>query len=295
MSRFMDYGGRKKLKAWIGANFLGKTDCAADAALLGGKPPSYYAGPPVNLMDNSWFIPRYLVNQRGQASYTTLWGMAIDRWYLGSYNSNPSTMTLTENGIRLSGGNRYMQTRIMNIDVTRPHVAGFCINENIVCIYYTPEYIQNAMQKHGFLPVSLETIPDGATIRWAALYEGTYTADTFPPPAPRPCSVELAECQRYYYQMHFDQYETIGMGYEGPDYAFLQLSAPVKMRFKRPSLTQSGVIHLGNNDRQFTSAVCAGTTLILGVNYTAISNPTGAGYGYAPQAGGITLALSAEL
>lgn len=38
------------------------------------------------------------------------------------------------------------------------------------------------------------------TVRWAALYEGTYTADTFPPPAPRPYSTELAECQRYYYQ-----------------------------------------------------------------------------------------------
>lgn len=36
------------------------------------------------------------------------------------------------------------------------------------------------------------------TVRWAALYEGVYTTDTFPTPAPCPYSVELAECQRYF-------------------------------------------------------------------------------------------------
>ena len=36
------------------------------------------------------------------------------------------------------------------------------------------------------------------TMKWAALYEGTYTADTLPPYVPKGYAAELAACQRYY-------------------------------------------------------------------------------------------------
>ena len=36
------------------------------------------------------------------------------------------------------------------------------------------------------------------TIRWAALYEGEYTAETLPEYQPKGYGAELAECQRYY-------------------------------------------------------------------------------------------------
>ena len=35
-------------------------------------------------------------------------------------------------------------------------------------------------------------------ITWVALYEGAYIADTLPPYMPKSCTMELAECQRYY-------------------------------------------------------------------------------------------------
>ena len=38
----------------------------------------------------------------------------------------------------------------------------------------------------------------GNNIRWAALYEGSYTASTLPAYQPKGYSAELAECQRYY-------------------------------------------------------------------------------------------------
>ena len=154
--------------------------------------------PPVNLMDNSWFIPRYLVNQRGQASYTTSWGRTIDRWYLSGSDSNPATMTLTEDGIQISCESSFLQQRILNPDVTKPHTAGFCIDGDIVCMHYSPAYVQNEVRLYGFFPITLNNIPNGATIRWAALYEGTYTCDNFPPPTPHPYSVVLAECRRWY-------------------------------------------------------------------------------------------------
>ena len=61
------------------------------------------------------------------------------------------------------------------------------------------------------------TVPDGADavelrfypsytdnggtgdIFWAALYEGTYTADTLPPYVPKGYAAEMMECQRYYH------------------------------------------------------------------------------------------------
>lgn len=36
-------------------------------------------------------------------------------------------------------------------------------------------------------------------LKWAALYEGAYTADTLPPYVPKGYAAELAECQRYYH------------------------------------------------------------------------------------------------
>ena len=36
---------------------------------------------------------------------------------------------------------------------------------------------------------------------WAAIYEGTYTADTLPPYVPKGYGAELLECQRYYREL----------------------------------------------------------------------------------------------
>lgn len=41
-------------------------------------------------------------------------------------------------------------------------------------------------------------IGGGQTVKWAALYEGSYTADTLPPYTPKGYAEELAECMRYY-------------------------------------------------------------------------------------------------
>lgn len=41
-------------------------------------------------------------------------------------------------------------------------------------------------------------IGGGQTVKWAALYEGSYTADTLPPYTPKGYAAELAECQRYF-------------------------------------------------------------------------------------------------
>ena len=60
--------------------------------------------------------------------------------------------------------------------------------------------------------------------KWAALYEGEYTAETLPEYQPKGYGAELAECQRYYYTFQ----ALVGTQASAAQRVFLPL--PVKMR-----------------------------------------------------------------
>ncbi len=176
--------------AAVGALPSGGT--AADAHRLGGKAAAYYLTPR-NLLDNSDF--RAPVNQRGQAAYTsTVMGMTIDRWYLTSTASGqPQTLTLTPEGIRLTGGDPAIVQRIPLLpDGAYTLAVGYA--DGTVTVASTSAAALNGA---GVAQVPI-VVPDGSTLRWAALYEGTYTADTLPPYLSRGYAAELAECWRYY-------------------------------------------------------------------------------------------------
>ena len=67
------------------------------------------------------------------------------------------------------------------------------------------------------------------TVRWAALYPGAYTADTFPTPVPRLYSTELLECQRYFYSFKTGSGSFNGY-YSSSTVARFMFNLPVKMR-----------------------------------------------------------------
>ncbi|WP_102411407.1 hypothetical protein [Beduinella massiliensis] len=205
MPKYLDYEGRKKLRAWIRSHFLGKGERAADAALLGGKPPEYYAGP-VNLLGNGNFLPMYLVNQRGQTSYSgSVYN--IDRWR--AYHAE-TTVNVTDDGISVSGNRLYQIVPQNIIDATKTYTLAAMKSDgtlDICCAkfssgadasYGTALYTSNSTY--------LVRLDRGYTWIWAALYEGVYTADTLPPYVPRPYSVELAECRRWYLPMDASQW-----------------------------------------------------------------------------------------
>lgn len=154
-----------------------------------------------SLFDNGWFLPQYLVNQRGQTSYTMRWGMTIDRWYFGDSVDNTSTMTLTDAGITLTSsgsGLAVIQQRIARIDTSQDHTYAWCDSHGkITASIVTADWIKSEVERYGFMPVSLY-VPNGTTLRWVALYEDCYTADTVPKPIPHLYSAELAECRRWY-------------------------------------------------------------------------------------------------
>lgn len=106
---------------------------------------------------------------------------------------------------------------------------------------------------------------------------------------------QLAECQRYYYQAHYVQYQTINMSYEDTAYSFIMLPLPVTMRIDTPVLTQSKPIALGTSEKILTSAEVKGCMAKLSVNYTAISNAQKGAYSYCADPDGVTFTLSADL
>ena len=106
---------------------------------------------------------------------------------------------------------------------------------------------------------------------------------------------QLAECQRYYYRVHYTQYQTINMAYEDTSYAFIMLPLPVAMRIDNPVLTQSKPIALGSSEKIMTAAEAKGCMARLGVAYAAISNAQRPVYSYCADPEGVTFELSADL
>lgn len=162
---------------------------------------------PRNLLDNSDF--RNPVNQRDYDGHLTN-KYAIDRWYFYKMAGE-----FSDNGITLSGD---MIWQVLNNIGSGKKVTG------VVCLSDGTMYLQSAaIPSVGTVAKTVynKTYDDGrnialnlstentlqfifqlgessATVAWAALYEGEYTAETLPEYQPKGYGAELAECKRYY-------------------------------------------------------------------------------------------------
>ena len=219
-----------------------------------------------NLLDNSDFE----IAQAGYGGNHGTQAYACDRWKLIS-----GTVSHGNAGLALNGIIAQVLENAPSEPVTAAASAG------------TITYDASAKT------VTIATT-EATIIAWAALYEGSYTADTLPPYTPKGYAAELAECQRYYWQKTFLQYETISLGFEGKEYGFIQLSAPREMRIREISFSQSAAVQCGNATHIYTGAKCIGTEIIAAHNYTQMSNPAYSSYAYCPS-GPVTLAFSADL
>ena len=183
------------------SNYLKKTDPASDTSKLGGKAPEYYIQPR-NLLDYSDF--RNPVNQRGQTDYTNN-GYTIDRWELYSGAVGVSSL-----GYITTSGQMYQKIAIPTDKVYTFAIendAGIALVTGIPANGIHSATLGNALIKlatiSGYVEVVIEP-SEGHNVAgayWAALYEGSYTADTLPPYVPKGYTAELAECMRYYYRL----------------------------------------------------------------------------------------------
>lgn len=184
---------------------------AANAEKFGGKPPEAYTA--VNLLDNSdWRITKNIINQRkfdGTLAGDNVY--FIDRWKTNQQYEKNITIELVTGGLKITllNGIAGILQRIhapSNEFTLAAKIDGiiyarcFRVGENggndtlpngcILSLSFADEYADVKIMG------SADAI-ESFTVEWAAIYEGTYTAETLPPFVPRPYAVELAECQRY--------------------------------------------------------------------------------------------------
>ena len=226
-----------------------------DSAKLGGRAPEYYTNPR-NLLDNSDFTNP--VNQRGITSETSVsaYSYFIDRWV--NQTSEARSFTLSTSGIGLPLATTLLQ-KIEKIEAGK--IVTFAIklsDGTIVTLTGTVQYTSDgswtrfASITHSFGDMYMETMngvvnvvvynTKAITIEWAALYEGTYTADTLPPYVPKGYGAELAECQRYYYTIKSDgsSYAAYATGtMNTASEAYFPIVFPIPMRIP-PTLSYFG-------------------------------------------------------
>ena len=219
-----------------------------------------------NLLDNSDFANP--VNQRGKTSYSN-GEYAIDRWKL-----QPDTNLFIMDGfIRITGS--WDAQQILGNKLIGTYTYAICAKVNVAGEYtQTIELYENGSSiKAIFCTVVGEwkiytctatftgtngtanpmviinnragSVSDASIdVKWASLYEGSYTADTLPAYQPKGYAAELAECQRYYYQSNDNKYGQDGMiirraiSIEGNTSSFCleSVDLPVTMRIT-PTIT----------------------------------------------------------
>ena len=249
-----------ELNGKAASDYLQKTDTAANSAKLGGKAPEYYIQPR-NLLDNSDFTNP--VNQRGQTSYNSV-GYTIDRW---TKESN-AILTISDDCINIdNSANSTEEVVIQKVDsdtaaklIGKTVTIAICTSDGTVyaksgvVAYDVPV----ALIEHNGFTFQLQFFRDAmsyqvarlviwagsnVSVKWVALYEGSYTADTLPPYVPKGYAAELAECQRYFRKGV--QAVTIGTLYNNSGSIF-SLSVP-GMRIK-PTTTLTDILSQGWGD-----------------------------------------------
>ena len=104
-----------------------------------------------------------------------------------------------------------------------------------------------------YISPDTESTGTAAVVRWAALYEGEYTAETLPPYVPKGYAAELAECLRYYRRITATNETFAGYCANGVSYCMIPLQT---MRIK-PSLVPSGKFYYTLGNKQGTTTATA--------------------------------------
>ena len=225
-----------------------------------------------NLLDNSDFTNP--VNQRGKTSYDgNVEVHSIDRWDV--YDGD--TVTIKDGYISKTGN---LIQYIEGLDGSKVYTAAICLNDGTI-ITETDQLsagiggwagaIYCAINSNG---ITTFFITSNATdVKWAALYEGEYTAETLPPYVPKGYGVELLECQRYYLQLK-TEYIVNGYVASSGTQLWLQLPLAVPMRVFPTFKAVGGLAIRGVSGPTLTdtftcqSVYQVGNSLVVVLNYT---------------------------
>ena len=282
-----DGAGKVELVA-ADVSALGEDAQAKDSAKLAGKAPEYYIQP-YNLLDNSDFV--HPIAQAGVNGAHGTTGYAVDRWN----RTNGATVSQAADGLKIVSDKTSWTAGIQQrIEAKRfADVMTFAVRGvfPVACRLFV--YIGSGTTNFGtayFQGDAAErtlvlklTKPDGLTgdevvnvyispdtdrtgtaavVRWAALYEGEYTAETLPPYVPKGYAAELAECLRYYRKIKGDSQTFGGYAASGNAYAFIPLAQAMRIA---PTVTVSGKFY-------YTLGSAQGTTTETATAHNANAN-----------------------
>lgn len=173
---------------------------------------------PRNLLDNSDFTN--LVAQAGIGGNHGTTPYAADRWILDS-----GTVSYTTGiGLTLTGT---IRQKLENAPATAYPYIGMA--SGTATIRYA----------NGAVTIT----SSGGVIKWAALYEGEYTAETLPEYQPKGYGAELAECLRYFERIGNAKSSVLGVPMFAPSGAssFLCSVAYYPKRLQNPTVLLNGV------------------------------------------------------
>lgn len=168
-----------------------------------------------NLLDNSDFTNP--VNQRGETSYSGA-KYGIDRW---KGHTSASVVTVGDGFVKFSSTSSGQTRQYLDLSKIRPYGKTFTLayedtDGNVhlgtgtapesaptsdIDICYTGEGTGIMAFIWGVtdgLHIRIVHSRTEMSVRWVALYEGEYTAETLPEYRPKGYGMELLECQRYY-------------------------------------------------------------------------------------------------
>lgn len=249
-----------------------------------------------NLLDNSDFTN--LVNQRGQTDYTSN-GYTIDRWelYFGAVGvSSPGYIT--------TSGQMYQKIAIPTDKVYTFAIendAGIAVVTGIPANGIHSATLGNALIKLATIGEYVEVViepSEGDNIAcayWAALYEGSYTADTLPPYVPKGYAAELAECQRYYVKYISDSNTPLTVAVKISDTTCrATIMLPTIMRTKSPTVSASGCKANNTTITSINGIGCIGNGIMLNLNCDASTFSYNTGYYLAITPNG-SIEISADL
>lgn len=249
----------------------------------------YNFGQPYNLLDNSDFV--HPVAQAGVNGAHGATGYAVDRWM----RTSGATVSQAADGLKIVSDKTSWTAGIQQrIEAKRfADVMTFAVRGvfPVACRLFV--YIGSGTTNFGVayfqgdaaertLVLKL-TKPDGLTgdevvnvyispdtgstgtaavVRWAALYEGEYTAEILPPYVPKGYAAELAECLRYYRKIKTNNETFAGYAANGVSYAFIPLTQSMRIA---PTVTGGGKFY-------YTLGSAQGTTTETATAHNANAN-----------------------
>ena len=273
---------------YIGENgnwFVGELDMGVQAR--GAQGPKGEQGPKgdtgacvYNLLDNSDFV--HPIAQTGVNGAHGTTGYAVDRWR----RTSGATVSQAADGLKIVSDKTSWTAGIQQrIEAKRfADVMTFAVRgvfpvacrlyvyigsgtTNFGTAYFQGDAAERTLMLKLTKPegltgdevVNVYISPDtgstgtAAVVRWAALYEGEYTAETLPPYVPKGYAAELAECLRYYRKIKANNETFAGYCANGVSYCMIPLQT---MRIK-PSLVPSGEFYYTLGNKQGTTTATA--------------------------------------